>query len=193
MCAGSISVRIVAVKTFDFTDGNSGHILKSLGYAAVTGWSACQIWQSAMTGWERRAFFNFDTSSIPDSAVVTKVEFKRVDAVVQLPPSGYPTSTNLLIADQLVDGSLDGNVGEFTGGNSMNLDIYADYSNGDWVDLSDGGQDPTGYVGKDGETDIIIRDTTGAGTTGWSFNTSRSKCQLRVTYYIPQAIKVATA
>jgi hypothetical protein len=122
--------------------------------------------------------FNFDTSALPDTATVTVVEFYMKNSDTQPEPE---TSKWDLYIGSFIDGSLDGTQGEYDGGTIM-LDDVTVFTE-QWWDLSAGGNDPTGHVSLTGETDIkIVDDSTGIGNTGHNFNTSKVKCQLRVTY-----------
>lgn len=168
--------------TFNFTDGTSGNILKSgFVYTATTGWASCQISYSPITRDERRAYFQFDTSSIPENAIIEKVELKLIDAAAQ--PVNV-TASGTIYMGTFIGGTLNGDVGEWTAGNNVAMIAFA---SGTWFDLGSKG---IANLSKTAETDIkIIGNYSGLVAEGRDFNTARDKSQLRVTYHVrPQVI-----
>jgi hypothetical protein len=172
--------------TFNFTDADSGYVqLQAITYSIGTGYGNCTIQKIPSTGTDKRTVQRFDTSSISDSATVTKVEWFRRDSLAQSLP--FPNATTFRIGSWC-GAALDASANDYnaTGALDCGIDVYNSYLDGDWIDLADGGYDPTSYVSLTGITDIQIRDTHSIKETSqWSFNTSKSKCQLRVTYTVP--------
>lgn len=188
----------MAVATFDFIAANSGKITKSgiSTYTAAncaTNAANMQLGQNAFAGTIFHAFAQFDTSTLPDDAIISTVEYKTAMALSQ--PSGEPDSRIMSIyIGSFIGAALNGNVGEFTGGTFMlSRDEFID---GEWIDLSEGLEDPTTLVSRTGTTDIRIADESiqGGGDTSWgrNFNTAKVKCQLRVTYELPPPPPSAT-
>ncbi len=130
--------------------------------------------------------FNFDRSIIPGGSDITKVEFKPIDAPSQ--PVNPPNGIRVYIGN-FINGSLDGNAGEFNGGTLMITNTTM--ISGTWYDLSAGGKDPTVFFSDaSGETDIAIRGQwDGVMDRGHNYNDSGGHppafCQLRVTYIPP--------
>jgi len=176
-------------KIFTFDDSNSGYITKQgVVYTKKTGWADCDIAKTPLTNYEKRAFFHFDCSTMPKHPIrkIKKVEFLREDDVVQ--PPLQPLNTDILIGSWIAP-SLEAGAADFTGGNSMFLNILQSPAYGDdqWINLSDGGADPTAYCDPDGWTDIAIRDTSvTVNATGHAFNNVRLKCKLRLTSIYPE-------
>jgi len=165
-------------ETFNFTDGISGQIAKTgFMYTAYTGWAQCTIEYNPGSGAEIRAFFQFDTSALPDDATVTLVELNLVDSVIQ-PPS--QTNSGSIWMGTWIGGTLDGNAAEFNGGTR----VLAKYNFGSgFVDL---GTSAKSFVNLTGATDIkVIGTYSGIVMQGYNFNRPRSKSQLRVTYTTP--------
>lgn len=174
----------MTTSTYSFVDGSSGKIVYTgLGYTATTGSANCKIEKNPGAGTETRAFFNFNTSGIPDNAIITLVEFKYVEAGIQPinPPDGYT-----FMIGTFINGSLDGDAGEFTGGTEVANTAHPILS-GTWVGFDVAANS---LVNKSGETDVAIwGDYSGGATQGRNFNLPRDKCQLRVTYHVrPQVI-----
>lgn len=181
--------------TIAFTDGSSGKIYwTSLGgYVAYTGSSSVSYSGNPSTGAYERGFLNFDTSVIGAGATVTMVEIYVINNIVQ--PSVGPTTSYMYIG-QFIEGSLDGNVGEWNGGSLIWVVLSftrANFPDG-WKDLSEGGYgDATGYVDVTGETDIRFYGTRGDKTAwGQNLNQVKDKCKLRVTYTVPVSGKRRT-
>lgn len=176
--------------TFDFVDSKSGKITLSSPsmYVAATGSANCQTGQNTLSQQTWRAFFNFDTSILPEGAQVTKVEFLiRVPKPPYIDPVVYRVGFSI---GSFIGAALDGNAGEWSGGSYM-ATIYARATDNTWLDLAVAGNDPTGFVNTAGDTDIKVWDYSIGDTehTFWttSLNTTRDKCKLRVTYSLPSA------
>jgi hypothetical protein len=174
-----------ASNDFAFTDGNSGKIaFNGLTYSATTGWVNCIVAFNAATLIQTNAFFQFNTGAFFSGMKVKSidvVEFFYVEAAAQ--PGTLPNVMNVYIGD-FIGAALNGNSGEFNGGTYM-LDAVANgwLSNGNtYYDLSAEGNDPTGFVSLTGTTDVRFKYDSTAGTNGRNFNTTKTKCLLRVTY-----------
>jgi len=181
----------MATAVFNFEDGTSGKITHAgLGYTAATGWARCDTGQDTSTGNTWRAYFNFDTSSLDDTAVVSKVEFYQKLSVFQ--PLGTPDVLKIQYSiGTFIGDTLDGNVTEWNAGTLVH-DEYQKQNNV-WIDISNLA-DPNGLVSLTGDTDLKIWDvsTQGEGDSYWGtdFNTPKIKCQLRVTYTIPITVSM---
>lgn len=176
---------VEVVKEYDFNTSTSGFIQEQLGvYAAATGVSNCLIRCNTTTHLFRRAFFQFKTTDIPQEAIITKVEIKRVEwQIITPPPSDYTT----LRIGTWIGNSLDANAADYSGGNDTFADILT-VPNLSYMDIaaSGGGADPLYYLNKGGNTDISIEDTSfrPVGFTNYQFNNTVTKnnVTLRVTY-----------
>jgi len=144
------------------------------------------VYRSAAT--EKRAYFSFDTSIIPDDATILKVEFYQKLSDAQ--PVGTPQIFGLgYDIGQIIGSSLDGTLAEWSGlTTSARVTERETATNGAWIDLAEVGEDPTPWVSKTGTTDIRIIDTSTQGdgddTWGTDFNGAKpsEQCLLRVTY-----------
>jgi len=175
---------------FNFIDSKSGKITysPSSGYVPATGWANCQTGQNTQSPQSWRAFFNFDTSSLPDNAQVTKVEFLiRVPNPPYFDPLAYRVGFSV---GTFIGAALDGNAEEWVGGAYM-VSLLSRATDNTWLDLAVAGNDPTGFVNRTGDTDVQAFDYSIGDTELWywttSFNMSKTKCQLRVTYSLPSA------
>lgn len=169
---------------FAFTDGTSGKIVFTLGYTASTGSANCIVAYNSISGAKTNTFFQFNTSTLPDDATVTVVNFGYIESTTQPPTS--PSKMYVYIGD-FIGAALNGNAGEFTGGTYM-LDAVAGgwiNNSGVYYDLAAEDNDPTGFVSLTGTTDVRFEHDTVAGTNGRNFNTAKLKCTLLVTYTQP--------
>lgn len=180
-----------SVVEFNFVDGKSGKITYTppTFYMAATGYASCQTGQNTTLGQKWRAFFNFDTSSLPDNALIEKVEF-----LVRLntgQPSGEPENTYIKFSiGTFIGAALNGTAEEFNGGTLMVTSTAEPYDN-TWLDLNQDLGGPETYVNRSGDTDIKVWDDSvrGSGDASWglNLNTSKGKCKLRITYTVPSA------
>lgn len=175
---------------FDFIDSKSGKITynPSSGFVAATGWANCQTGENTLIPQSWHAYFNFNTSSLPDNAQVTKVEFLiRSPKPPYIDPLAYRVGFSI---GTFIGAALDGNAEEWGGGAYM-VTILSRAPDNTWLDLAVAGNDPRGFVNRAGDTDIQAFDYSIGDTEHWtwitSFNTSKAKCQLRVTYSLPSA------
>lgn len=176
---------------YHFDNAASGRVLwiSPSTYMATTGWDSCDVGQSPVTvAWG--AFFSFDTSNLPDHADVTLVQF-RVRR--QGDPIGEPDDYEIRFAiGDIIGGSLDGNVGEWTAGTDV-LTLYAKPADKTTLDLDSAA---CALVDKSGDTDIRIRDysTQGGGSASWSTNFNYNvdtHCHLYVFFTVPSATATA--
>lgn len=175
---------------FSFADSKSGKITYNppSSYVAATGWANCQTGQNKQTDENQRAFFSFDTSSLPDHAQIEKVEFLfQMPKLPALDPLVYRVGVSI---GTFIGAALDGISDEWTGGAYM-VTLYSRPTSGTVVDLGATGNNPGAHVNRTGDTDIKIWDYSIGDLEHWfwmtSFNTSRNKCQLRITYSLPSA------
>lgn len=183
---------MISVVSFPFVDGKSGGITFTppSSYVAATGWASCQTGRDMIAGTTWRAFFNFDTSSIPNHAQVTKVEFLIQLSTLQLEemPEIYRLKFSI---GTFIGVALDGNDTEFNAGTLMVTLTGSKPADNTWLDLDLDGNGPEPYVNLGGDTDIKVWDDSiqGGGDSYWStdFNSSKAKCKLRVTYQVPTA------
>lgn len=174
---------------FAFTDANSGKITKKTGfsttYTAATGSSNCQCGRDTNppgfdNDWLWYAFFQFDTSALPNNAIILSADILVILAAVQ--PGGAPdTRAHSFYVGDFIGAALNGTAAEFTGGNLVQT--ISDVSDSTYYDIG------TTNVNVSGNTDVCIRDESvkGAGDDAWgrSFNTTKVKCELRVNYGLP--------
>lgn len=182
---------MISVVQFNFVDGKSGKITFTppASYVAATGYASCQTGRNITTGANWRAFFNFDTSSIQDHALITKVEFLIRLNTFQL--EGDPDIYRLKFSiGTFIGAALDGNSSEFNAGTLM-VTLNARPTDNTWLDLEQDGNNPKPYLNRAGDTDIKVWDDSiqGSGPSSWgtNFNTAKVKCKLRVTYMVPTA------
>jgi hypothetical protein len=179
----------MATATLNFTDSISGFIQKNSGvgttYAVGTGYANVAIAKNTLIkpATYKHAFMQFSTVSIPQRAVVSKVELKLVVALALPSP---PCTTCGIFFGSWIGSSLDASAADFDGGSDTLLDFFS-YGDSVWFDLADSGSyDPTTAFtwGPGGTADVKITHTDVSGT-GYAWNTAKSKSQLRVTYTVP--------
>lgn len=182
--------------TFEFDASASGNIGKigSYYYSSI-GWDKCNAGQNTGYNFFVGAFFRFDTSSIPDTAQIEKVEF-RVRGY-RTAPVGDPQTYDIKISiGDIIGGSLDGTAAEYNAGTHM-LSLDARPADKTTLDLAADGNDPLSLVDVSGDTDIKILDhgVQGSGDAQWwaFFNKSTTeRCKLYVYYSLPSATLTAT-
>ena len=176
---------------FAFDNAKSGRITLIGGsYTAYTGWAECETGRlTAFNRW--RAFFSFDTSSIPDTAVIINCTMsirRRAD------PVGDPETYVLRFSiGSFIGANLDGDIGEWQGGTEV-TSLSVKPADKQTVDLTTASYP---YVNKSGDTDLKLWDdsTEGSGDPSWAtkFNKNSAQlCQLNVDWIIPN-LGVATA
>ncbi len=180
-----------SVVEFNFVDSKSGKITFTPPsfYMAATGYGNCQTGQDTSSGQKWRAFFNFNTSSLPDNALITKVEFLVRLNTAQ--PNGEPDTTYIKFSiGTFIGAALNGTSAEFEGGTLM-VTLPVEPNDNTWLDLNQDSQHPENYVKRAGDTDIKVWDDSiqGGGDSYWglNFNTAKAKCKLRITYTVPSA------
>jgi len=178
-----------SVVEFNFVDSKSGKITYTppSSYVAATSWSNCQTGQDASLGIKWRAYFNFNTASLPDTALISKVEFLIRKNIAQ--PGGDPDVYYLKFSiGTFIGAMLDGTPAEFGGGTLM-VTLTTPPLDNTWLDLNQDAHRPDLYVNRLGDTDIKVWDDSiqGGGDSYWglNFNTSKGKCKLRITYTVP--------
>lgn len=173
----------------DFNNTTSGKIvLVSSVYTASTGWANCRTGESVpapRTWW--RAYFQFDTSGIPDHADIISVDFIVSRAKTQ--PIGDPQFYHMRFSiGDIIGAALNGNVAEWDGG-ALVASLTAKPIHGQSVDLT---SSSFPYINLTGNTDLKVWDQSsqGTGQSSWSFDFNRktgigSKCQLKIAYSVP--------
>ena len=177
--------------TFDFDNSASGFIGKVGSYYwATTGWDSCNVGQNIASNVAFGAFFRFDTSSIPDHAQITKVQFRvRGYRTAQ---SGEPGTYDIYFSiGDIIGGSLDGTAAEWNAGTHM-ISLDARPADRTTLELDADGNDPLPLVDVQGDTDIKILDhgVQGGGDAQWwaFFNKSTTeRCRLYVYFTLPSA------
>lgn len=210
-----ISSPSVYTQTFELVTGNCGFVQDSYSgvsdeihvYSGGVGVDNCIIFRQPSNPEphiSRKALFQFDTSSIPDDAIISGVEFYQVLRMTQ--PPGEP-GDRVFYYDfgQIIGISLDGTVGEYCvnelADNGSDYVIAANGSvspilNNTWINLLDQwtDEDKTNYlhlISKTGTTDIRIWDDShwDEGDLSWGIDFNLlgarpSYCKLRITYIV---------
>jgi len=184
--------------TFEFDNAKSGQLVRvGASYYPYVGWDQCKTGEYFTPGVLWRAFLSFDTSSIPAHY---QIEWVYVRIRRGSDPAGEPETYALKFSiGSFIGAALDGNVGEWDGGDLM-VTLDAKPADKTTLDLADDGEDPRSYVNKSGDTDIKIWDasTKGSGDDSWGtvFNAdTATRCKLYVGYSVPSgtATGVGTA
>ena len=171
---------------FDFDNAKSGRVNLDLGvYTATTGWDECETGRTTMFNrW--RAYFSFDTSALPDDAVIEKVTMtirRRADGLGE--PETYVLKFSI---GTFIGANLDGDAAEWTAGTQcQTLTVKpADKQSVvmDTVALA--------LVNRTGDTDLKLWDDSiqGIGDPTWETNfnkTTLERCRLRIQYTEPRA------
>lgn len=134
---------------------------------------------STITGRSMRAFFQFDTSILPESANVTSVELYLSQAIA----CSTPLATILPVyMGNIIGTSLDS--GDWTRGTSLSLDVLGTCGADAYCDLSLGGVDDLSLVNVSGFTDIKVQDgnTVTPPASYFCFEKQKVKTVLRVNY-----------
>lgn len=170
------------VTNFDFDDAKSGRIYwNGSSYTAYTGWAQCNTGQDGDANHKDRAYFSFDTSSIPDGSVINSVKFLSRRGA---DPVGDPQTYQLrYFIGTFIGASLDGNVGEWTAG-TLCLTQNTKPADKVWYDL---GAAAVAALNDSGDTDLKVADnsTEGTGDPTWGTNFNKNagtRCQLSVDY-----------
>lgn len=176
------------VVEFNFVDSKSGKITYTppSSYVAATGASNCQTGQNVIGGVKWRAYFNFDTSSLPDNALISSVEFLIRKNTAQ--PGGVPEIYYLKFSiGTFIGAALNGTPAEFTAGTLM-VTLTEPPLDNTWLDLNQDSHSPELYVNRTGDTDLKVWDDSiqGTGDSYWGLNfNGKAKCKLRITYTVP--------
>jgi len=182
---------MVYIAMLPFLNAKSGKITYTppSSYVAATGSAECQTGQSTLSGQKWRAFFSFNTSSIPNNAQIESVGFLICLAKNQ--PFGMPQYYRLKFSiGTFIGAALDGTVEEFNAGALM-VTLEDKPAHGTLLDLDEDGHGPEAYVNLTGETDIKVWDDSiqGSGDSSWGidFNQKYQACQLHIMYTVPEA------
>ena len=182
---------MIYIASLPFLDIKSGKITFTppSSYVAATGSGNCQTGQQTLSGQKWRAFFNFNTSSIPSNAQIEFVGFLIYLAKSQ--PFGRPEIYRLKFSiGTFIGAALDGNAAEFNAGTLM-VTLDSKPGHGTLLDLDQDGHGPEAYVNRTGETDVKVWDDSirGSGDSSWGldFNRKYSKCRLHIMYTVPAA------
>jgi len=156
----------------------SGTIIFFSGvYIALPGWN-CSTGQNTSVPTSSRAYLAFDTSGLPAGAQIEQVElFIRRGS----DPVGEPEIYRLRFSiGSFIGESLDGDAGEWTGGDLM-VTLFSTPADKQWLDLSSDGQDPCPLINPAGYTDVKIWDDSDQGSGDPEWSTSISKDQTTLT------------
>ena len=180
---------MIRVVDLPFVEPKSGKITLTSPstYEAALGSAMCMTGQDVVLTQNWRAYFNFDTSVLPDGARVTGVAFLLRVPIYQ--PIGNPATYRLKFSiGTFIGATLDGNSAEWNAGALMKT-LTAKPTDNTWLDLAAGGTGAENYVNRAGDTDLKVWDDSlrGGGDLSWglNLNTPKAKCQLRVTYQVP--------
>lgn len=146
-------------------------------YVIVAG--VYQVNMSAITGRSMRAFFQFDTSSLPESANVSSAELYLAQAL----GCSSPQATMLYpYMGDFIGTSMDS--GDWTRGTNLMMDLLAMCGYDVYCDLSQGGIDDLSLVNVSGKTDFKILDgnTVSPPVSYACFEAQKIKTVLRVNY-----------
>lgn len=173
----------MATQSFAFTDGNSGKVaFTGFAYTATTGWTNVTPAKNDNTGLQARGMMQFDTGAHFSSLDVASIDMVELFVIEELTQSITPPDAVYVYMGNFIGPALNGNAGEYNGGTDLTLDILP-YGSAVYIDLFDGLVDPTGLVNLTGTTDIALRPHNATSKNSIrDYNTSKSKCQLRVTY-----------
>jgi len=182
---------MIYIASLPFLDIKSGKITFTppSSYVAATGSGNCQTGQQTLSGEKWRAFFNFNTSSIPNHAQIEFVGFLIYLSKTQ--PFGEPEIYRLKFSiGTFIGAALDGTADEFNAGTLM-VTLDSKPGHGTMLDLDQDGHGPEAYVNRTGETDVKVWDdsTQGSGQSSWGldFNRKFAKCRLHIMYTVPAA------
>ncbi len=180
---------MIRVVDLPFVDGKSGKITLTSPstYVAETGSGNCQTGQDIIADQNYRAYFNFDTSVLPDGARVTGVAF--LIRVPSFQPIGNPGVYRVKFSiGSFIGAALNGNSTEWNAGALMKT-LTAKPLDNTWLDLAAGGTGAENHVNPAGDTDLKVWDDSlrGGGDLFWglALNATKAKCLLRVTYQVP--------
>jgi hypothetical protein len=170
----------------DFDNAKSGRVnLDSGVYTATTGWIDCETGRTtAFNRW--RAFFSFDTSALPDDAVIERVTMnirRRADGLGD--PQTYWLKFSI---GTFIGAALNGDAGEWAAGTQCKaLDAKpADKANVIMNTVA------LGLVNRTGDTDLKLWDdsTQGTGDPTWETNFNKNtsfRCKLYIRYTEPRS------
>ena len=170
----------------DFDNAKSGRVNLDAGiYTATTGWDECATGRTTVFNrW--RAYFSFDTSALPDDAVIQKVTMmirRRSDGLGE--PETYRLKFNI---GTFIGASLDGDAGEWTAGTLVQtLTAKPTDKQAVVMDVA-----ALALVNRTGDTDLKLWDdsTRGTGDPTWETNfnaATAARCRLAIQYTEPRA------
>ena len=182
---------MIYIASLPFLDAKSGKITYTppSSYVAATGSAECQTGQSTLSSQKWRAFFSFNTASIPNHAQLEFVGFWIYLSKNQ--PFGMPQYYRLKFSiGTFIGGALDGTAEEFNAGTLM-VTLESKPAHGTLLDLDEDGHGPEAYVNLSGETDVKVWDDSiqGSGNPSWGldFNRKYQNCTLHIMYTVPAA------
>jgi hypothetical protein len=169
-----------SLDTFSNTSAKSGQINKQgVVYVVDTATGTPKVSYNTATTEEDRSFFSFDTSSIPDDALITAVDFYwSINAAAGGGPGIPSTWVTRFAIGTFIGAALDSS--DWSGGTWV--DQYTGTPVSQWIDMLVGGPS---YVNLSGDTDIRVYDSSlmfGAGA--WNHTIKKSNTVLRVTYQL---------
>jgi hypothetical protein len=170
----------------DFDNAKSGRVNLDTGvYTATTGWDNCETGRT--TGVNRwRAFFSFDTSALPDDAVIERVTMnirRRADGLGD--PQTYWLKFSI---GTFIGAALNGDAGEWAAGTQCKA---LDAKPADKADVIMNTV-ALGLVNRTGDTDLKLWDDSiqGTGDPTWETNFNKNtsfRCKLYVRYTEPRS------
>lgn len=176
----------MGVTEFSPKASTSGYISYSRfgGFSVNTGTSII----SGRTIPEYRGFLSYNTNGgIPNKAVVTKVELyvhPRTITQSGTNPTDWKNQFNMgtWIGSFLTSA-------DWNGGTAVYTKDWATVPTAGYIDL---GSSALNYYNNSGDTDVSILDASeyNFGNGNWSFTGTESYYKLRVTWHLPQVIKI---
>ena len=168
-------------KTFGNTSAKSGEIAKSgFLYSVDTATALPVVGQDLGTGAEERSYFSFDTSSLPNNSIISKVEFmwwvNGTSSSGLFVPSSWRTNWAM---GTFIDAALD--AGDWNGGTFVYQHVGTPAAGATTLDLSLLG---IPFVNVKGDTDVRVYDTSLSLGGSWVQTLTKSRTTLTVTYEV---------
>ena len=164
-------------KTFGNTSAKSGQIQKAgFVYTVDTATNLPAVSMDMATGTERRSYFSFDTSSLPNNSIISKVEFLWWVNAAAGAPATWRTNWAM---GTFIGAALD--AGDWNGGTFVHQHVGIPALGATTVDLSLLG---IPFVNVKGDTDVRVYDTSLSFGGSWSHTLTKNRTTLTVTYEV---------